>query len=191
MSSPRPSLVHQRKALCLNADGRPLSTWPLSILSAEEAIVTVLKDRAVVLEEWPEVFRSPSTEIRIPKTIMLRDFVRIQATPKFCRRSILLRDGLRCQYCGGRFDSAELTFDHVIPRAAGGKTEWENILTCCVACNTRKRDHLPGSKESPQPLSWPRRPTSHELLAAGLQFLDSETRENWSSFLYWTMELDP
>jgi len=182
---------YDRRCLALNADGRPLSTWPLSILTAEEAIVAVVKDRAVVLEEWPEAFRSPSTEIRVPKTIMLRDYVRIESTPKFCRRSILLRDGFQCQYCGGLRDSEELTFDHVLPRSAGGRTEWSNILTCCTACNALKRDRLPGQKGAPMPLKRPRQPTTQELLTAGLAHLDAETRETWASFLYWNAELEP
>jgi 5-methylcytosine-specific restriction endonuclease McrA len=186
-----PNPAFSRKCLALNADGRPLQTWPLSLLSAEDAITAVVKDKAIVVEEWPEVFRSPSVEIPVPKTIMLRDYIRISATPKFCRRSILLRDGFRCQYCGQQFESADLTFDHVLPRAAKGRTEWSNILTCCVACNMRKRDHLPGSKGSLQPLKHPRQPTTIELLRAGLQFLDPQIRETWSDFLYWNAELDP
>ena len=29
----------------------------------------------------------------------------------------------------------ELTFDHVVPVAHGGRKDWENIVTCCVNCN--------------------------------------------------------
>ena len=182
-----------RRALVLNADGRVLSTWPLSLISAEEAIRAVCKDTVTVLEEWPEAFRSPSTTIQIPKVVMLREFAPIDAAPKFCRRSILLRDRYRCQYCGERFESEDLTFDHVVPRAKGGQTVWTNILSCCVRCNTVKRDqhaNYSGRKGDPlRPLKPPRQPTTAELLRAGLEFLDNDTRETWRDFLYWGAEL--
>jgi 5-methylcytosine-specific restriction endonuclease McrA len=34
--------------------------------------------------------------------------------------------------------TTELTFDHVVPAAHGGRKAWENIVTCCVSCNRRK-----------------------------------------------------
>lgn len=182
------------KCLILNADYRPLSTWPLSLVSSQEAVSTVWRDRADVVEVWPDAFyHSPSVTLAVPKVIALRTFVHISAEPKFCRRSILLRDRFRCQYCGNRFDSEDLTFDHVVPRAAGGLTEWSNILSACVACNKAKRDGMPnysGRKGTAlRPLKPPRRPTTAELLRSGLEFLEPEIRENWASYLYWDAEL--
>lgn len=198
---PRPPL----STLVLNADYRPLSTWPLSRISAEAAISTLWRDRADVVETWPgEFFRSPSTTIAVPKVIALRHYAPVDARPKFCRRSVYLRDGFRCQYCGERFPTEELTFDHVVPRAAGGQTVWENILTCCVACNTAKRAQLPdygapkgrrgtgargGRTASWRPLRAPRQPTTAELLRAGLEHLEPELRETFGSWLYWNVEL--
>lgn len=186
--------VLDRKTLILNADGRPLSTWPLSLVSAQDGVITILRDRAVALENWDEVFRSPSVEIPAPRVAMLRDYAHISATPKFCRRSILLRDRFRCQYCGEQFQSHELTFDHVTPRSAGGRTEWSNILSACISCNTRKRNSMPnysGRKggDDMRPLKTPRQPTSSELLRAGLEFLDPAVRADFASYLYWSAEL--
>lgn len=188
------TLATARRTLVLNADFRPLGTWPLSLVTAAEAITTVYRDRAVVVDEWEEVFRSPSREMRVPKVIALRVYQHVSADPKFCRRSILLRDRFRCQYCGHQFRADELTFDHVIPRSAGGKTEWTNILSACVGCNTAKRNSLPnysGRKGAGmlRPLKTPRRPTSMELMRSGLEFLDPAIRADFSSFLYWNTEL--
>lgn len=181
------------RTLVLNADYRPLSTWPLSLVSGQEAVRAVFRGRAAVVEEWDAVFRSPSLEIRVPKVVALNEYAPISADPKFCRRSILLRDRYRCQYCGSRFEASELTFDHVIPRAAGGRTEWANILSACIACNARKRDqpaNWSGRKGvGMRPLKPPRRPTTMELLRAGLEFLDPAIREDWGSWLYWSAEL--
>lgn len=181
------------KALVLNADYRPISTWPLSLISGQEAVRAVFRGRATVVEEWDAVFRSPSREIRVPRVIALNQYAPVSAEPKFCRRSILLRDRYRCQYCGGQFPSHELTFDHVVPRAMGGRTEWGNILSACVECNKRKQDKpadWSGRKGSGmRPLKPPRRPTTMELLRAGLEFLDPAIREDYGAWLYWSAEL--
>lgn len=181
------------RTLVLNANYLPMTTWPLSLVTGQEAVKAVFRGRATVVEEWDAVFRSPSMEIRVPKVIALHEYAPISAEPKFCRRSILLRDGFRCQYCGERFTSPELTFDHVVPKARGGKTEWTNILSACILCNKLKRDRpadWSGKKGSGlRPLKAPRQPTTMELLRAGLKFLDPEIREDFASWLYWSSEL--
>lgn len=181
------------RTLVLNADWRPLATYPLSLISGQEAVRAVYRGRATVAEEWDQVFRSPSREIRVPRVIALNEYVPINAEPKFCRRSILLRDRFRCQYCGNQFESQDLTFDHVIPRAKGGETVWANILSACVECNKRKRDkHADWSGRKGgglRPLKAPRRPTTMELLRAGLEFIDPAIKEDFGSWLYWSSEL--
>jgi 5-methylcytosine-specific restriction endonuclease McrA len=181
------------RCLVLNANYLPLTTYPLSFVTGQEAVKAVFRGRASVVEEWDQVFRSPSVEIHVPKVIALHEFAPISAEPKFCRRSILLRDRFRCQYCGERFDSSDLTFDHVVPRASGGQTVWENILSACVECNKKKRNqpaNWSGRKgQGLRPLKAPRRPTTMELLRAGLEFIDPVIKENWSDWLYWSAEL--
>lgn len=186
------------RTLVLNADYRPLSTWPLSLISAQDAVHAVYRDRVAVVEEWDAVFRSPSRTIQIPKVVALKQYAPISAEPKFCRRSILLRDRYRCQFCGEEFASENLTFDHLIPRARGGKTVWDNILTACMRCNGLKASNhanLSGRRgvASPdgrlRPLKMPRQPTTAELLRAGLEFLPNDIREDFGSWLYWNAEL--
>lgn len=179
--------VLKRKTLILNTDGRPLSTWPLSLIMATDAVHGVCRDRLIVLEEWKdEYFRSPSIQIPVPKTAMLRHYAKVGGAPKFCRRSVLLRDRYCCQYCGNRFESQDLTFDHYVPRADNGKTTWDNILMACIGCNAAK-----ANRRDMKPLKLPRRPTHMELLAAGLEFLPNDIRESWGDYLYWNVELDP
>jgi 5-methylcytosine-specific restriction endonuclease McrA len=183
------------RTLVLNADYRPLSTYPLSIIAAQDAVSAIWRERVDVVETWPDAFfRSPSTTITVPKIGALRDYAPFSGEPKFCRRSILLRDRFRCCYCGEAFPSHELTYDHLIPRSRGGKTEWTNIVTACLRCNAQKADSLPnysGGKAAGQmrPLKDPRRPTNAELLRAGLEFLSNDVREDFGSYLYWNTEL--
>lgn len=187
------------RTLVLNADCRPLSTWPLSLISSQDAVHALYRERVSVVEDWPDAFfNSPSIRIPVPKVVMLREYAQLAAAPKFCRRSIFLRDRFRCQYCGERFPSSELTFDHVVPRSHGGKTTWDNILTACVACNALKRDNpanFSGRKGvlsadgHLRPFKRPRRPSTSELLRAGLEFLATDVREDFGSWLYWDTEL--
>jgi 5-methylcytosine-specific restriction endonuclease McrA len=108
-----------------------------------------------------QVFRSPSIKMRVPKVIALDAYCPTNAAPKFCRRSILLRDRFRGQYYGERFPSAELTFDHVVPHSAVGQTVWENILSAYVECNKRNQPaNWSGRKgDGLWPLNPPQQPT--------------------------------
>jgi 5-methylcytosine-specific restriction endonuclease McrA len=179
--------VKSLRALVLNSDFMPLTTWPLSLVSAQEAVSAVWRDRAYVVETWESAFfRSPSITIPVPKVLALREYAPITGDPKFCRRSILLRDRYRCQFCGARFESHDLTFDHLVPRSRGGKTEWTNILSACIPCNAAQADKPAHQK---RPLKLPRQPTNTELLRAGLEFLSNDVRDDFGSFLYWSAEL--
>ncbi len=51
-------------------------------------------------------------------------------------------DGI-CHYCKNTFEPKELTMDHVIPIARGGKSEKFNLVPCCKTCNTQKKQMLP------------------------------------------------
>lgn len=186
------------RALVLNADFRALSTWPLSLIPAQDAVSAIWRDRATVVETWADAFfHSPSVTIAVPKVVALKTYAPISGDPKFCRRSVLLRDKFCCQFCGKRFESHELTFDHVRPRAHGGTTTWENVVACCIPCNALKADRPAnhsgrrGVTGSLRPLKEPRRPTNAELLRAGLEFLDNDTRDTWADYLYWSVELRP
>jgi 5-methylcytosine-specific restriction endonuclease McrA len=184
-------IAQQRRCLVLNSDHRPKSVWPLDVVDARDALKTVLRDGAYVVEAWPDAFfRSPSVAFPVPKTIALRDYVNVHAAPKFCRQSVLLRDRYRCRYCNERHDASDLTYDHVVPRSRGGRTEWSNIVMACATCNARKRDRT-CQEAGMHPLGGhPRAPTSAELLRAGLELLPNDVRQTWPEYLYWHTELE-
>src|SRR5215471_3909511 len=130
-------------ALVLNADFQPLSYFPLSLFNWEDAVRAVVKGSHVVVADSVHVVRSASTVMRLPSVIALRAYIRPPSRVAFRRFNVFLRDGFRCQYCGEQHLRGELTFDHVIPRADGGKTCWTNIVAACSPCNARKdRLHL-------------------------------------------------
>ena len=111
-------------ALVLNADFRPLSYFPLSLMPWQDTVAAVIKDTVAVVAHYDTWVRSPSTKIRLPSVVALRSYLPLRSRVAFTRFNVFLRDRFRCQYCGGSFTAKELTFEHVIPRSRGGKTAW-------------------------------------------------------------------
>lgn len=181
-----PSSLRHNPALVLNADYRPLSYYPLSLWTWQEAVKAAFLDRVTILSEYDDVVRSPTTEIKIPSVVVLKDYVKPQKKVAFTRFNLFLRDEFCCQYCGAKGD---LTFDHVLPRARGGITSWENVVAACSKCNLRKGSKL--LKTSGLSLRKPpRRPLSGELLNMGRKFPPNFLHESWIDFLYWDAELE-
>jgi len=131
---------------------------PSDVASWQQAVCLQVLDKVHVLERYEAEVRSAGNgyECRDPLVIQLPAVVQVkkgykthQAGVKFCRRNVYERDGYKCCYCAQRFTKLrQLTFDHVIPRSRwkGPKskvTSWENIVTACHPCNTRKDDRTP------------------------------------------------
>jgi 5-methylcytosine-specific restriction endonuclease McrA len=174
-------------ALVLNADYRPLSYYPLSLWSWQDAIKAVFLDRVNIVSEYDRFVRSPSFEMRLPSVVSLKTYVHPARHPAFTRFNVFLRDRFTCQYCGARDD---LTFDHLIPRSRGGQTLWENVVTACAPCNLAKGGMMPADAEM-WPYQTPYRPSVQDLHAAGRAFPPNYLHESWLDFLYWDTELEP
>lgn len=167
--------MHDCPALVLNADFRPLSYFPLSLLSWQDTITAVVKEHVTVVAEYDKVVRSPSLEIRLPSVIAVRDYVSMRKRVAFTRTNVFLRDRFKCQYCG---EETKLTFDHVVPRSKGGDTSWTNIVAACDPCNLRK-----GSRVDMQPMKVPREPAAHELMALKRAYLPKYLHKSWLDFI--------
>ena len=123
-----------------------LTPWmmPHKIISWQTAVTMSFLGKVEVLEEYDEDIRSPSLAIKAPAVVRLkRPIGGMKRGVKFSRVNVFARDEFRCQYCGTRRPSHELNYDHVVPRVQGGKTGWENIVTSCYDCNSRKRGRTP------------------------------------------------
>jgi 5-methylcytosine-specific restriction endonuclease McrA len=182
-----PTRAEACPALVLNADYRPLSYYPLSIWSWQDAIKAVFLDRVNIVSEYDLTVRSPSFEMRLPSVVSLKTYVQPARNPAFTRFNVFLRDRFTCQYCGGRDD---LTFDHVIPRSKGGQTTWENVVAACSPCNLVKADRMP-REVGMVPHQTPYAPTLHDLHRNGRLFPPNFLHESWMDYLYWDTELEP
>jgi 5-methylcytosine-specific restriction endonuclease McrA len=181
-----PGSLRDHPALVLNADYRPLSYFPLSLWPWQEAVKASFLDRVTVVAEYDATVRSPSIELRLPSVVVLREFVKPAEWPAFTRFNLFLRDEFGCQYCGAK---GEMTFDHVTPRARGGRTTWSNVVAACGRCNLRKSDQTPAAAGLSLRRK-PFRPTASELQNVGRKFPPNYLHESWMDFLYWDAELE-
>ncbi len=126
-----------QNVLVLNQDYQAIA-----ICSVERAFVLVyLRKAELVLSREDRKVRSISRSFPFPSIIRLYRYVHIPYRKvALSRANIFKRDGNQCVYCGTKND---LTVDHVIPRSMGGKDTWENLVTACQTCNTRKGNRTP------------------------------------------------
>jgi 5-methylcytosine-specific restriction endonuclease McrA len=133
-------------------------------------------------EDW---IRAVNFEIQVPRVIRLLSYDRVARRPlRLNRRTILARDGHRCQYCGRRMPASQLSVDHVIPRSCGGQTTWQNVVCACLACNVKKGGRTP--KEARMILVRnPFQPKRNPLLAVKLSNPKYESWKTWLDSAQW------
>lgn len=163
------------------------SYMPIGVVSWKDALTMFFTDKCEILSEYDGFVRSQLLIIKVPAVVRLLNAFRRHKKPvKFSRISVYGRDGYKCQYCGQKFRMNELTYDHVIPRAQGGKTTWENIVTCCISCNSRKGCRSPAQanmKLIKQPVQPSRTPSMV------IQISKDSVPDAWRDFLYWTNDI--
>lgn len=172
----------RRRVLVLNRNWQPVN-----IVGVRRAFSLLWQDRARVIDtrdgsfapiqaaDWValsqleedregwEFVRTVRHRILLPKVLLLNEYDRLPVTEvKFNRENIFIRDNYTCQYTGRRCKASDLTLDHVIPRERGGRTSWENLVTCTREINSLKANRLP-----------------HE---AGLQLIRRPQRPKWKPF---------
>ena len=180
-----PSTIKHHPALVLNADYRPLSYYPLSLWCWQDAVKAAYMERVDIVAQYDKFVHSPTTKIKIPSVVVLKDYVKPQKSIAFTRFNLFLRDEFRCQYCGNRGD---LTFDHVIPRASGGTTRCDNVVAACSPCNLKKANKMP-RQCGMHPLVVPAAPNVWQLQENGRAFPPNFIHHSWRDYLYWDSEL--
>ncbi len=112
--------------------------------------------------EW---VHTPRLAIAVPRVIRLLTYAgRPQSEVRLTRRNIYARDRGRCHYCGKRFPTSQLTLDHVVPRSQGGQDRWDNLVSACTSCNSRKGGRTPQAANM-RLLRRPEQPLSNPLIA--------------------------
>lgn len=169
--------------LLLNANAQPLSLLPLSTINWQTAIKTIYSSRAHVVKNYDGMYlHSSRVTIPLPSIIMYNNYHKSPSRAKFNRKNLYIRDNYRCQYCGEKFASSELTIDHVIPKSHGGKLTWKNSVAACKKCNFLKGDKLV------KPLNAPYMPSWHQLNQYSKRYKLTIPDGDWQDFLQWPTE---
>lgn len=173
------------QTLLLNA-----SYEPLRVVHWRKAVTLWCQGKVEILSVYDREIRAVSFSFKLPSVIRLLRYIKIKRRfdyVPFSRANIYARDEYTCQYCGDTCPTSELTFDHILPVAHGGRKDWENIVTSCINCNREKGGRTPAEARM-QLIRAPRRPASTPAIriTVGLR----HAPESWRDYLYWNVELD-
>lgn len=176
---------------CLVLD---VSYQPISCTTWQTAIVWVLDKVVEVVDEHPDRYiRTPSWKVNMPSIVRFLKPISRKRAIKFSRQNVYARDRARCQYCHMRVSRDGWTYDHVIPRAQGGKTTWENVCVACVTCNQRKGGRTP-EQAGMRLHSTPVRPKRLPDVASFQMVYKKGMPEAWGDYLrnavYWDGALE-
>ena len=173
------------QTLLLNA-----SYEPLKVVHWQKAVTLWWQGKVEIISVYDKEIRSVSFSIKLPSVIRLLRYVRMRRRfdyVPFSRANIYARDNYACQYCGDKFPTSELTFDHVVPVAQGGRKDWENIVTACISCNREKGGRTP-AEAGMHLVRIPKRPESVPAIRITIGLRNAP--ESWRDYLYWNIELD-
>lgn len=181
------TLLYKNSAEVVSIDDGKFSSYNMETWQD----VSLLKSQLGLPEEDEDIswIKTVSVSIQVPKIIRLLFY---ENTPrwgvKFNRRNIFARDGNNCQYCGRKHPSSELSLDHVMPRARGGKATWTNIVCACTECNKRKGGRTPEEAG----LRLVRKPFMPRHSPVITLKLNSGKYSSWKQFIdhaYWSVPL--
>jgi len=170
----------------IETDARGQSKWHNLNFESWQELSALKKEFEPDEYDWIHTVRFA---IAVPRIIRLLGYDKLpRQDVKFNRRNIYARDSNRCQYCGKKFSTTELSLDHVLPKSQGGKTTWDNIVCCCVRCNVKKGGRTPEQAHM-HLIVKPTKPKRSPVINIRLA---DERYSSWKQFLdnaYWTVEL--
>lgn len=168
---------------------------PVERVSWQRAITLYFQGKVEIVEEYEDrEIRSVTFSFKVPSVVRFLKALRGKRRAiKFSRENVYTRDKGSCQYCGDKVTRAEFTYDHVLPKSRGGKTEWTNIVCACFDCNKKKSHKTPaeaGMKLRSVPERPKKLPDSFKLTLTWRPG-DPDTWKQWlASVAYWHGELD-
>lgn len=166
-----------------------ISYRPVNVVCWKRAICLEFMEKADVLEYYNQTVNSPSGSFHIPAVLrvphLLQVMKRKRISNTLSRKNIFYRDDYTCQYCSS---TSNLTVDHVKPIARGGQWTWENLVTACSECNSKKGQKT--LKEANMTLAkTPKAPKDYDILAIPLtgdairMLRRKGTPEEWRQYL--------
>lgn len=157
------------RLLSLDAHGRVLDwmSWQdAACLYARGAVAWTLGDPCLRVHGGTCRATGAQSTMDLHPIVAARGHARAAAldpTPALTNVALFARDQHLCLYCGRDFSRQLLTRDHVEPLSQGGRDIWENVVSACFACNSRKGGRTPQQASMPL-LAIPYRPSWIEHL---------------------------
>lgn len=138
------------KVLRVDASGQPAGwvTWQqAAVLYSLDRVAWTTGEPLIELHGGWNRISGHRSRLAVHSIIATRGRLRFgrrnHAFPPLCNRSLFLRDGHLCLYCGVSPPASKLTCDHITPLSRGGVDCWSNVLTACRQCNARKGARTP------------------------------------------------
>lgn len=186
---PRHAIEHLNtvRLLSLDAYGRVINwiNWQqAACLYARDAVAWTLGDPCLTVHGGLNRLSGQHSLLQLHPIVAARGHARSRAinpTPTLTNPALFARDAHLCLYCGSQFNRPQLTRDHVLPVSRGGRDIWENVVSACFHCNSRKGNHTPQQARMPL-LAVPYRPSwiehlilsNRNILADQMAFLKSQ-----------------
>lgn len=149
-----------RTVVLLNSDYSFLNT-----VDWKKAMCLIVKGKTDVVKYSNRVVKTAEGLImKIPLVMRLIKFIRTLYKTKvpYSKRNVMVRDSFQCAYCG--VTKVPLTIDHILPKAKGGKSSFENTCACCKPCNNKK-----GSKTCQEAKMFPQVRATHPTISEFLK----------------------
>jgi 5-methylcytosine-specific restriction endonuclease McrA len=127
------------------------SYQPVARISWQRAVTLLTLGKIEIIEEYEDrEVRSMTFSMKVPSIVrFLNQIRRKKKAIKFSRENVYARDKAKCQYCRNKVTRTEATYDHVVPRSLGGRTNWDNIVISCKGCNQKKGGRTPTQAKMP------------------------------------------
>lgn len=189
------SSIIKHSVLILNKYWIPINTTTpkhsFALMFSDNAKAILIEEDKVVPLDWNDwVNVNPSENdrkiktvrgyIKIPSIIVLNYYDKIpRQTIKFTQKSLWERDNFTCQYTGKKVNKTNGNIDHIIPKAKGGKTSWENCVIAHKEINAIKADRTPEQAG----LKLIKKPSAPKLMPVSFYIRNKEEIEDWNLFL--------
>jgi 5-methylcytosine-specific restriction endonuclease McrA len=156
--------------LVLNSD-----YLPINITDFRKAFNLVYKGKAEVIVDVEEIVNTMDKRFKKPSVIRLTYHVNVPFRKvTLSKENIFRRDKHKCAYCDSKH---QLTIDHIFPKSKGGKDSWDNLISACWRCNSRKGDRTP-EEAGMKLLFTPYKPSPLHFMCESNKF-----REGWKTYL--------
>ncbi len=155
--------------------------YPVRIVNWQKAMILLFTDRAEIVTEYQDRrIAGVTNSFTLPKILRLYSRHKSEKKVRFSRQNLFWRDAFKCQYCLEIHSASLLTIDHVLPQSRGGKTSWENVVSACAPCNTKKGNKLP-HEANMRLLKKPEQPKWSPQICLRLKEDDPEEWYQWFS----------